>query len=154
MEEQNENVYEEEASVSVPITSLDIRLSEADTFDRKIVNNTRRIKRRFLVKTGNKLFSIPCDRIAYFFIEMRCVFLKTKTDERFAIDMSMDELEEILCPFSFFRVRRSLMISFESIEALRYYSGGKISIKLAPPSGNEIFVSKERAAAFRQWLDM
>jgi len=109
-------------------------------------------RERFLVRKGIDFVSVPVREIAYFFSSHKLVFLTTCAGQRFVLDRPLAELEEQLDPARFFRANRNLLASIESIARVSPYGKGKLRLELKPKLDDEMIVSQERAAAFRQWL--
>ncbi|MBL7924126.1 MAG: response regulator transcription factor [Bacteroidia bacterium] len=109
-------------------------------------------KQRFLVKQGQRLIPIDISEIAFFYTEDKVSFIKTYTDQRYMVDHSLDELEELLDPLEFFRANRQFIVSPKSLDGIHHHFNGKLKINLRPLAGEEVYVSRERAADFKQWL--
>ena len=109
-------------------------------------------KDRFMVTVGAKLRSIQTSEIAYFSFEDRATILTTHDNLRLSVDYSLDKLTQLLNPHDFFRVNRSLLVSLSAIQVAHAYSGGKIKLELAPAFKQEVFVSGDRIADFKEWL--
>jgi two-component system, LytTR family, response regulator LytT len=109
-------------------------------------------KSRFLVRRGQKLVSIPTPEIAYFYTTERINYLKTKSDQTYLLDYTLDELQDILPPDIFFRISRSFYLSVTSVENLSSYQGNRLLLELNPPAEKEVVVSRERVADFKSWL--
>ena len=110
-------------------------------------------KQRFLVKVGDKFVSIPIHKIAYFYTEDKGVYLYTYDKVRYAIDYSLDELERLVDPNNYFRLNRQYIAHVDSVARLNSFFNGKLKVYLDPDPGYEIIVSREKASAFKQWLD-
>lgn len=109
-------------------------------------------KERFLASAGPKLFSIRTSEIAYFTIEQKATFLRTFDGQHLAMDYSLDKLAQLLHPKEFFRINRSLIIALNSIRSIYTVSAGRLKLDLTPPTAQEVFVSGDRMADFKQWL--
>jgi two-component system response regulator LytT len=109
-------------------------------------------KPRFLVKRGQKLVSIPTEEIAYFYSEEGINYLKTKSDQKFILDYTLDELEEMLHPDLFFRANRSIYVSVASVDHMTPYQGNRLQLGLNPPMEIEAIVSREKVTDFKLWL--
>lgn len=109
-------------------------------------------KERFLASAGPKLFSIRTAEIAYFTIEQKATFLRTYDGQHLAMDYSLDKLAQLLDPKEFFRINRSLIISLNSIRSIYTVSAGRLKLELIPAASQEVFVSGDRMADFKQWL--
>ena len=90
--------------------------------------------------------------IAYIHSENRISFSVLKEGKRYALDFTMDQLEEMLNPKLFFRINRQFIIGFNSITEMLSYSKSRVLVKLNPPAKEETIVSTERSASFKAWL--
>ena len=59
-------------------------------------------KDRFLVKSGAQLLSVPSSEISHFYHEAKIVWLKTLQGKKYAVDYTLDQLEQMLNPKGFF----------------------------------------------------
>lgn len=109
-------------------------------------------KQRFLVKQGSKLIPLDISEIAYFYTEDKVSFIKTYAGQRYVVDHSLDDLEGLLSPKSFFRANRQFIVSPQSLDGIHHHFNGKLKVNLRPATGTELFVSRERAADFKKWL--
>lgn len=112
------------------------------------------VKERFLVKIGEHFRSVPVDEISCFYIKERYNFLCTKSGKSYALDYSLDKLENLLDRKKFFRVNRNLILNFYSIKDVVAYSSSRLKIVIDGfHCEDEILVSRERVAEFKQWMD-
>lgn len=112
-----------------------------------------RYKSRFLVKSGARLFSIGVERIRYFFSEESITFLVVEDGKKYAVDHTLDELEELLAPADFFRVNRQMILHIDSIQMVHKYFKGRLKVDVTPPAEQKVMVSSRRVADFQAWLD-
>lgn len=112
----------------------------------------KNFKKRFAIRFGEHIKSIPTEEIAYFFTENKINFLCTSDNRKYPLDFNLDQLENMLDPEQFFRINRQFIIGIHSISEMRAYSKARVHIKLNPPSQHETIVSVERSASFKQWL--
>lgn len=111
-------------------------------------------KERFLIKTGQKFVFIKTTDVAYFKAEDKLVFLIDKKQCRYLIDYTLEKLESILNPKVFFRLNRRVIISIESIEQVKSYTNNRLQLHLPNNyTADELIVSRERVADFRQWAE-
>lgn len=108
-------------------------------------------KSRFVVKKGIDFVSVNVQKIAYFFSEHKISFLKDVQDNKYIVDKPLAVLENELDPKKFFRLNRKFLVSINAIEKFKS-EDGRISVDLTPPSSEEIYVSKENAPNFRNWI--
>lgn len=110
-------------------------------------------KTRFLVSISDKLFTIPVEEIAYFTSEDKVVLLVTQDQHRYLIDFSLDKLDTLLNPRHFFRLNRQYIARLSAINNIYNYFNGKLKVELQLSHNQEILVSREKATAFKEWLD-
>ncbi|GAB3319484.1 LytTR family DNA-binding domain-containing protein [Larkinella ripae] len=107
---------------------------------------------RFLVKQGQRLFSVPIDDIAYVFTRNKLSFIKTRDEHDWMVDYSMDELAAQLNPRRFFRLNRQVIAELRAIDKVNLYFNGKLKVSLRPAFDEEVIVSREKAGEFKVWL--
>ena len=110
-------------------------------------------KERFLVKKGSQLVVIKLDEVAYFKSDQKLNFLVTHDNQKFVIEQTLDQLTEQLDSKKFNRISRSRLISLDSIGKIHNHFNGRLKLELLPPEEEEVFVSRERVPAFKEWLD-
>ncbi len=111
-------------------------------------------KNRFLIKIGENYKSIPDKEIACFYILERATFLRTVSDKDYAIDYSLDSLQEIINPDKFFRINRNSIININEINDIISYSSSRLKIKLNSNKPiHDLIVSKDKVKEFKKWID-
>lgn len=119
----------------------------------KGIETGQKFKNRFLVRSGNKYVIVPIEDVSYFLTEQKVTILVTNNGSKYYVDHPLEDLEEILDPSAFFRANRQSIISVHSIEHIHYHFKGKLKLDLRPRTTEELFVSKEKAAEFKNWLN-
>ncbi len=110
-------------------------------------------KTRFLVRYVDKLISIPSQDISYFISEEKIVFLYAN-NSRYAVDFTLDHLEEVLEPTMFFRINRKCIASMKGIAKISIHFNGKLKVDLNPAvATDDLIISKEKSSDFKRWLD-
>ncbi len=116
------------------------------------LQKTQQYKQRFVLRIGEHMKIIEVPDIAYFYTENKANFIITREAKRYLADNTLDQLESMLDPKSFFRINRQFIISYSSIAEMFTYSKSRVLLKLNPPSKLDTVVSTERSAAFKAWL--
>ena len=109
-------------------------------------------KQRFLVRYSDRLIPLHVEKARYFCAEDKEVFLQTE-DKKYAIDFTLDQLEELLDPKLFFRLNRKYIGQIVSIDKIFNHLNGKLKLILSPTTLEDVFVSRERASEFKAWLE-
>ena len=129
--------------------SLDDRLKN---LLQNIQQQTPTYKNRFLVKLGQKLISISDNEIAYFYSQDKLCYVVTKSNNRYVVDYTIEELAKILQPEKFFHLNRQIISSIHSVNDIHTYFNGKLKVDLIPKFEEEVMVSREKANDFKKWL--
>lgn len=108
-------------------------------------------KQRFLIRAGNRLFSIQVDDVAWFETRGRDIALRTFDGRDFYIDDTLNDLERKLDPTLFFRISRQRLVAFDAIEDIRI-DESRYHVKMAADPST-VLVSRDRVTDFRGWLD-
>lgn len=111
-------------------------------------------KERFLIKVGEHYKSIEIAAIDCFYVKERCNFILINTGRNYAIDYSLDKIEEMVDAKQFFRINRNMIVHFSSIQDIVAYSSNRLKIVLKSwTEGDELLVSRDRVSDFKLWMD-
>ena len=113
----------------------------------------KQYKSRFLVKIGQSISTVQTDDIHHFESQDSLSFLVTNKGSRYAIDYTLDQLEDTVSPKDFFRINRKIILQIKVIEKVNTYFNGRLSITTKLLKGDTNLVSRERVNDFRAWLD-
>ena len=116
-----------------------------------ISGSDKKYKARYLVKIGEHIKSILVEDIYFFYAEGRTVFIITKENRKFIVDITLEELSNQLDPQKFFRVNRSFIINFDHITDVVVYSTNRLRVKFSHEFEKEIIVSREKVSDFKAW---
>lgn len=117
-------------------------------------SNTLHYKRRFTGHYMRQIVSIPQEQAACF-LRNELIYLYTIDGKKIITDYkTLDELEELVDPVRFFRVNRQCIVNLDAISGYRSHESSKLLVTLKSPNDAlELTISKEKANAFRHWLD-
>ena len=116
------------------------------------INSKGSHKSRFLVKFGQRIRAISTNDIAYFYTEDKLTFVVTEDKQRFPMDNTLEELNNLLDPVNFFRINRKYIVKIDAVKEIHPYFKGRVKLELTPPIEDDIVVSSERTPAFKTWL--
>ncbi|MCE7995019.1 MAG: response regulator transcription factor [Roseivirga sp.] len=114
---------------------------------------TRQYKERFVVKIGEHIHTIATADAAYFFSQEKATFLQTHEKNRFIIDYTLEQLEQMVDPDKFFRINRKYLISLEAVRDIVTYSNSRLRLILKYSDEMDAIVSRDKVQAFKKWLD-
>jgi two-component system LytT family response regulator len=110
-------------------------------------------KSRFVVRIGEHIKTIAIEDVAYFHSSEKYSFIRSVSGRDYAIDYSLDQLEQELDPSRFFRVSRKFIIAMAHIKDIVAYSGSRLQLNVMGGNEEEILVSREKVTDFKNWLD-
>lgn len=110
-------------------------------------------KKRFIVKSGAHFYSVKTEDIQCFFSEHKMVWLQQFNGKKYALDQTLDELEQQLDPTQFFRINRKYLLNLEAVNKVTAYSGSRLKVDLRHHEKEQVIVSRERVGDFKGWLD-
>lgn len=113
----------------------------------------KKYRKRFLISKGAAWYMLATDEIAYIHSSSRISTAVTFTGQNHVVDFPLEVLEDQLNPEEFFRANRQLMVHIKAIEKVENHFGGKLKMLLSPPFPGDVFVSRLKAAALKEWLD-
>jgi DNA-binding LytR/AlgR family response regulator len=114
---------------------------------------TNTYKTRFVVKVGEHIRMIPVDEIALIFSSEKYTFIRTTAGRDYGIDQSLEQMAVVVNPKDFFRVSRKYVVALSAIADIISYSGSRLKLKLTVKTDEDIIVSREKVAEFKEWLD-
>ena len=135
---------------------------DLDRYQQRVVENkpvsadkdTEASKKRILTYTRNELLPISIEEIAYIYTESTITYVMSSDGRRSTTNTSLDELLGSLDNAYFFRANRQFIIAITAIEKIIKYGNNQLKIVVNPNSEVDIIISKNKAAEFKQWLNM
>ncbi|OQP67348.1 hypothetical protein A3860_03070 [Niastella vici] len=109
-------------------------------------------KKRFLVKRGTDYISIKTEEVAYFYATHKLVCMVDSSGQKFIMDQSLADIETQVDPAAFYRVNRKYLVNMSAIKRIKTYPKSKLLLEVVPLVTEDIIISQENAAAFKQWM--
>jgi DNA-binding LytR/AlgR family response regulator len=135
-----------------------LKSSNQKTFHTEKIENaisilTKNYKSRFLVKLGETISSIKIEDISFFIAEDGITLLVNNDGKRYPVDYSMDALEALISPDSFFRINRKVLVNINKIQQVHTYFNSRLKLAIKNLQEEESIVSRERVNDSKLWLD-
>jgi len=142
---------------------LEAALKKYDTLKQYFASNFQQLmqpkqtnlpayKKRFLVKRGTDYISVKTEDIAYFYATHKLVCMVNKKAEKFILDISLSDIEKQIDPVSFYRINRKYLVNMTAIKRIKSYPKSKLEVEVDPAVNDEIIISQENVAAFKDWM--
>ncbi len=117
------------------------------------MGNAPRWRKRFLVRTNDKIVPVSVDDIACIYSEDKVNWIILADGTRYILDYTLDSVAGELDPARFFRISRNAIIALSAISRVTRLQGGRMSVMIRPDEKEEMTVSRARADAFLSWLE-
>ena len=108
-------------------------------------------RQRILAQRGASFQPVALSEVAYFVSENKLTFLVARSGERCLVNEPLATLSAELAPAQFFRVNRNYLVHAAAVKSFSSLGKGRLTVQLLPRPADEVLVSQETAAAFRQW---
>jgi two-component system response regulator LytT len=130
-------------------------LQRHDSFlNEQIIPLNQTFQKRFLVQSGNVMHPLAVEDIAYFRVhEGKYIVITTHSKKQYLIDNTLEILEKRLDPEVFYRINRQFIVNINAIEGIHAIDGSKLKLEVLPENKDEMIISKEKAPAFKQWVN-
>lgn len=135
---------------SISKSSLNDTLEEIAN---KLSRQQKSYRTRFLLPIKDSYITVLVENISYFYIDLKTVKAILFDGKTVIIPFSMEDLEEQLNPESFFRANRQYIINSKCIKKISNYFNGKLSVVTYPVTEEKLVISRDKARAFKEWLD-
>lgn len=110
-------------------------------------------RKRFIIQSNESFFHISVDEIAFFYSMQGVTFAVTFNKREYPVNFSLENLKEQLHPDIFFKINRQFIVNIEAIKRVHSYFNGKLKLEIQPSHSEDIIVGKDKAAAFKRWMD-
>lgn len=109
-------------------------------------------KKRFVVKVGTQLKTMPVDEIQAFYSKDKASYLFTTSKRSYPIEQSMDNIERAVNPDAFMRINRGFIFNINAHASISSYSNSRLKIDMEGLH-EIIIVAREKTKLFKAWLE-
>ncbi|WP_299045775.1 LytTR family DNA-binding domain-containing protein [uncultured Polaribacter sp.] len=152
------------SSLATEVVSLSKLNTDLVSYREKMVEVTQENKtteetsdkerKRILTYIRNELVPTPIKDIAFIYTENTITYVVCFDGKRSTTNASLDDMYANLDESLFFRANRQFIISIAAIDKIIKYGKSQLKILLRSKTSEEIIISKNKAAEFKQWLNM
>jgi DNA-binding LytR/AlgR family response regulator len=114
---------------------------------------TKKYKNKFVMIVGEHIKVFTTEDIQCFYSMEKYTFLQNNSGRDYAINYSLDQLEDLLDPAQFFRINRKFIVSFSAILDIISFSNSRLQVKLNSNKSDDLIVSREKVQDFKKWLE-
>lgn len=127
-----------------------VKVTEQD----KIEGNSEKNKNRILTYMRNELVPVLIKDIAYVYTENTITYVVCFDGKKSTSNASLDDIHTNFDESLFFRANRQFIINIASIDKIIKYGKSQLKIVLQSETPEAIIISKNKAAEFKQWLNI
>lgn len=109
--------------------------------------------KRIVTHYKDEIVTIDTADIAYVYIDRSITHIKCQNGDKFTSNQSLTDLENKLDSNQFFRANRQYLVSIKAIDKIFVYGNNQLKITVQPPAPEDILISKNRVAEFKEWLN-
>jgi two-component system LytT family response regulator len=106
---------------------------------------------RIASKVGEKIEFVDLQQVTHFFAADKLTYAATPL-KNYAVDYSIQELEQKLDPGRFVRVHRATLVNVAHVQELHSWFAGGMMVRLKDPKHTELKVSRDRVRALKERL--
>jgi two-component system LytT family response regulator len=106
---------------------------------------------RVASKVGERTEFVDLEQVTHFFASDKLTFAAT-VGKNYAVDYTIQELEQKLDPGRFVRVHRATLVNVAHVQELHSWFAGGMMVRLKDPKHTELKVSRDRVRALKQRL--
>jgi DNA-binding LytR/AlgR family response regulator len=116
--------------------------------------NNNSIKERIIVRKGFSKLSIPIKNIAFFYSEMKLMFVVDFSGDRYFLDSTLSDIEAQLDRKLFFRVSRQMILNINAVQEFKSIEFSKLEVNLIKNNyvKEPVVVSQITAPEFKNWI--
>ena len=126
----------------------------AQVFDSIMHSLTKKYKDKFVINVGEHIKVFTTEDIQCFYSMEKYTFLQNNSGRDYAINYSLDQLEDLLDPARFFRINRKFIVSSSAILDIISFSNSRLQVKLNSNKSDDLIVSREKVQDFKKWLEI
>jgi len=110
-------------------------------------------KQKFIVSYRRQWMPVNTKDIACFFKE-NIHYIFTFSGEKHILDFTtLEEIEELLDPAVFYRANRQCIVHADAIQSVTPHENQKLTLTLKAPLKMQVDISREKAPAFKKWME-
>lgn len=107
---------------------------------------------RLLVPHRDMLVPVNVADIAFIYSTDKNTTIGMNSGEQLGYNKSLESILSTLNPHQFFRANKQFAVNRDSIEKITVWYDSRLLVSLKVPTLERLFISKNRAAEFKQWM--
>lgn len=127
--------------------------SEIERLNQRLSTKTNdKESKRLLANKGYQLAPVFYDNIAFIYTENKITYLIEYNNEKSSVNLSLEELYNVLDNDKFYRASRQVIIAAKAIDKIEKYGTTQLSVLTNPVAPMDIIISKAKLSDFKKWI--
>lgn len=110
-------------------------------------------RQRIVTYWRDQIIPVSVDTISFFYTDGTSISIYCTDNKVFQSNTSLDDIHAQLNKKVFFRANRQYIVSMRAIDKIFRYGNSQVKLETVPPAPEEIIISKNRVAEFKEWLN-
>ena len=115
--------------------------------------NKPKYRERLMIKRGSQYIPLKTTSIAYCYADGKLCYAVDANGARYTLEDTLSDLEAQLKPSEFYRINRHMIVQIEAIKKVYTWLGSRLKLEVAPETGLDTVVSRDKVTAFKEWLN-
>jgi len=124
-----------------------------NNLDRVVEQMDINYKQSILVTYRDKMIPVKVKDLCFIYASNGIVTLHTNSNQDYAIQYTIDQLQTMLNPAQFFRANRQFIINRDIIQNIEHYFNRRLIIKVNCPTPIKLIVSRLKSQDFLRWIE-
>lgn len=107
---------------------------------------------KLLIPLHDKLLPIAVSEISFFYTSDKSTIVYLKNGRTYPYSKSLEQIIRSLNPAEFFRANKQFIIARSSVKNITVWFDSRLWVTLDAETPERIYVSKNRASEFRNWM--
>jgi two-component system response regulator LytT len=109
-------------------------------------------KDKLLIPVKDQLQPISLNEISFFYTTEKSTRIYLKNGKWYSYSRSLEQIESTLNPADFFRANKQFIVARNSVKKITIWFDSRLLVTLDIEPPERIYVSKNKAAEFKEWL--
>lgn len=132
--------------------TLVVGRTQMQKFMTQMESHQKHYRSCFLMPERDKLVPLPVANIAYVYIDTKTVKIVTTEHKNYYMNVTLDELMDMIDPRLFFRANRQFIVARSAIKDISIWFGNKLAVNLSIEVPEKIIISKAKVSEFKTWF--
>jgi len=114
----------------------------------------KRYSSTLLVQIKDKFIPVQVNNIVFIYSTSKNTKVSLTDGKELALNKTLDKLMEGLDPQTFFRANKQFIINRNQVKEITVWFDSRLLVTMSRPTPEHIYVSKNKATEFKQWMSL